>query len=93
MTRDPHSSLDVAWVGLGAMGLGMASHLLKVGHRVTGYDVWQPSMDKFSARNGNTAQSPREAAMGKEFFFCMTASAAQAEAVLFDEKCGAVECR
>ena len=82
--------LDVAFAGLGAMGFGMASHLVKVGHNVTGYDVWEPSMSKFEAAGGHVASSPREAAQGSDFFICMVANAEQAESVLFDHKNGAV---
>lgn len=71
--------------------MGMATHLAETGHDVTGFDVWQPSMEKFKSQGGVIATSPREAAKGKDFFICMVANAKQAESVLFDSENGAVQ--
>jgi 3-hydroxyisobutyrate dehydrogenase len=85
------SPLNIAFAGLGAMGFGMASHLLKLGHNVTGYDVYEPSLAKFREVGGQTASSPRQAAQGSDFLICMVANAQQAESVLFDSDNGAVQ--
>ncbi|KAF1981797.1 hypothetical protein K402DRAFT_398192 [Aulographum hederae CBS 113979] len=82
---------SVAFCGLGAMGFGMACNLQKNGYKVTGYDVWQPSMDRFVASGGSIATSPRDAAAGNSLLISMVANAQQAESVLFDEKTGAVQ--
>ena len=49
------------------MGYGMASHLLKSGFSVIGYNVYQPAMERLVAEGGQSAFTPREAAMGVEF--------------------------
>jgi hypothetical protein len=85
------SPLNIAFAGLGAMGFGMASHLVKLGHNVTGYDVYEPSLAKFREVGGRTASSPRQAAQGRDFLICMVANAQQAESVLFDSDNGAVQ--
>jgi 3-hydroxyisobutyrate dehydrogenase len=82
---------SVAFAGLGAMGFGMASHLLKKSYTVIGFDVYAPTLDKFRAVGGDTATSPREAAKGKSIFVCMVANSQQAESVLFDISNGAVQ--
>lgn len=83
--------LNVAFVGLGAMGLGMAAHLVKMGHNVTGYDVYQPCMERLKSAGGNTSLSPKDAATGSDFLICMVANSKQAESILFNEEEGAVQ--
>jgi 3-hydroxyisobutyrate dehydrogenase-like beta-hydroxyacid dehydrogenase len=87
----PTKALNIGFAGLGAMGFGMASHLVKLGHQVTGFDVYEPSLAKFKAAGGQTTTSPREAAEKADFFLCMVANSQQAESVLFDSKTGAVQ--
>ena len=78
----------VAFAGLGAMGFGMATNLLKCGFQVTGYDVYQPAMDRFVAEGGKSASTPSKAAEDVEFFVCMVVNAEQAGNVLFDTHTG-----
>jgi len=85
------TSTNVAFVGLGAMGFGMATHLLKAGCRVTGYDVYEPTCIRFQKAGGNISKSPQEAARGAEVFICMVANSQQADSVLFGSENGAVE--
>jgi 3-hydroxyisobutyrate dehydrogenase len=85
------SPLNIAFVGLGAMGFRMASHLVKLGHKVTGYDIYELSLAKFREMGGRTASSPRQAAQGSDFLICMAANAQQGESVLFDLDNGAVQ--
>lgn len=75
----------VGFVGLGAMGAGMATSLVKAGFDVWGYDVYEPSIQKFVAVGGKAraAVSPAEAAGGAEVLVLMVQTAAQAEDVLF----------
>ena len=82
---------NVAFAGLGAMGYGMALHLLKSGFDVIGYDVCQPAMDRFVAEGGQSAHTPQEAGKGVDFFICMVANFLQASLLLFDSDAGAVE--
>jgi 3-hydroxyisobutyrate dehydrogenase-like beta-hydroxyacid dehydrogenase len=87
----PQPTIKVAFAGLGAMGFGMATHLVKIGRGVNGFDVYEPSLSKFKEVGGQTSTSPRKAAKGAEFFICMVANSQQADSVLFDPKIGAVE--
>ena len=85
------TSNRVAFAGLGAMGFGMASHLVQTGHCVVGFDVNEPSLARFKEAGGQTSSSPREAARRAEFFICMVANSAQVDSVLFDSENGAVQ--
>ncbi|CAK7244697.1 MAG: hypothetical protein STHCBS139747_006242 [Sporothrix thermara] len=75
---------DVAFIGLGAMGFGMATHLVKQGYSVTGFDVWAPTLARFAEAGGKTATTPAAAVEGKPVCVCMVATAQQAQAVLVD---------
>ncbi|KAJ5098741.1 hypothetical protein N7532_005742 [Penicillium argentinense] len=75
----------VGFVGLGAMGFGMATHLVKQGYPVHGFDVFPASVDRFKAAGGIPALSLQESAKDKPHYVCMVASAPQAQTVLFGE--------
>lgn len=75
---------DIAFIGLGAMGFGMATHLIKQGYRVTGFDVYGPTLDRFKAEGGLAATTPAAAVKDKDFCVCMVATAQQAQAVLLE---------
>ncbi|KAI1398308.1 NAD binding domain of 6-phosphogluconate dehydrogenase-domain-containing protein [Hypoxylon fuscum] len=75
---------EISFIGLGAMGFGMATNLVKQGYKVTGFDVWQPTLEKFEAAGGSTATTPAEAVKDKEYCVCMVATAQQAQAVLIE---------
>jgi 3-hydroxyisobutyrate dehydrogenase len=81
----------IAFAGLGAMGFGMASHLVKMGYRVVGFDIHEPTLARFKEAGGRVSNSPRDAAQGADFFICMVASSQQANSVLFDSQNGAVQ--
>lgn len=82
---------EVGFIGLGAMGLGMASNLHSKPHyRVTGYDIYRPSADKFAAMGGLVCQSVREVAITSIFFICMVANEQQVDSILFDGETGAL---
>lgn len=74
----------IAFIGLGAMGFGMATNLIKQGYAVTGFDVWQPTLERFKEAGGQTASSPAETVDGKDFVVCMVATPQQAQSVLID---------
>jgi 3-hydroxyisobutyrate dehydrogenase len=84
-------SRRVAFAGLGAMGFGMASHLVKTSYHVAGFDVYEPSLTKFQEAGGQISRSPQEAAEEAEFFICMVANSQQVDSVLFDPKNGAAK--
>lgn len=74
----------VSFIGLGAMGFGMATHLIKEGYSVTGFDVWAPTLERFKQAGGSAAATPAEAVQDKHFCVCMVATAQQAQAVLWE---------
>jgi 3-hydroxyisobutyrate dehydrogenase len=70
--------MEVAWIGLGQMGLPSAKKVAAAGHRVRGYDVNPPARD--AAEGIALAASPREAANGCDLLCIAVFSDAQ----LFD---------
>lgn len=75
---------EIAFIGLGAMGFGMATHLVKQGYKVTGFDVYPPTLERFQVAGGLVATSPAGAVKDKQFCVCMVATAQQAQSVLLD---------
>ncbi|XP_044434580.1 uncharacterized protein [Triticum aestivum] len=73
----------IGFIGLGAMGFGMASHLLKSGFSVTAYDVYKPTLARFAALGGLTKDSPEEVSRDVEILIIMVANEVQAESVLY----------
>ncbi|KAI1812620.1 NAD binding domain of 6-phosphogluconate dehydrogenase-domain-containing protein [Poronia punctata] len=82
---------EIAFIGLGAMGFGMATHLVKQGYSVTGFDVWPPTLEKFRNAGGKTASSPAEAVRGRDYVICMVATSAQAQSVLLEGENAALD--
>jgi 3-hydroxyisobutyrate dehydrogenase-like beta-hydroxyacid dehydrogenase len=88
-------SLQVGWIGLGAMGSGMASvgpfvgltsdiqSLLSQGYPVKAYDVYAPSLDKAVSLGAVRCETPAAAASGVQVLALMVVNAAQVEDVLF----------
>lgn len=74
----------IAFIGLGAMGFGMATNLVKEGYSVTGFDVYGPTLERFSKQGGSVAKTPADAIADKPVCVCMVATAQQAQAVLLD---------
>ncbi|CAK7200659.1 hypothetical protein SEUCBS139899_003357 [Sporothrix eucalyptigena] len=81
---------NVGFIGLGAMGFGMASHLLKSGFKLRGFDVVAAQVAKLVDLGGIAAASPREAASDADILVVVVANAAQAESVFFSPEHGAV---
>ncbi|KAJ4313627.1 hypothetical protein N0V94_006850 [Neodidymelliopsis sp. IMI 364377] len=75
----------IGFCGLGAMGLGMATNLVKQGYSVTGFDVYPPSLEKFQKAGGIPSTSLSESAKDKPFYIVMVASAQQAQPALFSD--------
>jgi 3-hydroxyisobutyrate dehydrogenase-like beta-hydroxyacid dehydrogenase len=75
---------SVSFIGLGAMGFGMATNLLKEGYPVTGFDVYAPTLERFAQAGGKTATSPADAVRDTPICICMVATAQQAESVLLE---------
>lgn len=75
---------SVGFFGLGAMGSGMAKHLLKQGFSISGFDVYQPSVDKVVEAGGKGASTPAEVAKASDVMVVMVTSSSQVSTVLFD---------
>eukprot|EP00850_Spirogloea_muscicola_P008837 SM000048S16549 [mRNA] locus=s48:290297:303770:- [translate_table: standard] len=73
----------VAFIGLGAMGIGMASALLKAGLRTRGFDVFKPALDKFQALGGEVASNLATTVKGAQVVIIMVTSEDQVEQVLW----------
>ena len=61
----------IASIGLGHMGLGMATRLLSAGHEVTIYDPAAGSADALTTMGAMHASSPRDACEGAEAVLTM----------------------
>lgn len=75
----------IGFCGLGAMGFGMATHLVKQGYAVTGFDVYAPTLERFASAGGTPSTSLSESAKDKQYYICMVATAQQAEQALFGD--------
>jgi 3-hydroxyisobutyrate dehydrogenase-like beta-hydroxyacid dehydrogenase len=74
--------MDIGFVGLGNMGSGMASNLLKAGHGVTAYNRSQDKVDALAPRGARPARTVAEAC-GGEAVVSMLANDDAVEAVTF----------
>jgi 3-hydroxyisobutyrate dehydrogenase-like beta-hydroxyacid dehydrogenase len=77
--------MEVAFVGLGAMGAGIVARLLDAGHRVTGWNRTKARGDPLVEIGMRWADTPREAAAAAEVTFTMLTDASAVEAVLEGE--------
>src|SRR5882757_3814909 len=74
---------NMAVIGLGSMGFGMATSLRRAGFEVTGCDVAPDSVARFEKDGGKGAKTPAEAAKGAAIVVSVVVNAAQPEAILF----------
>jgi 3-hydroxyisobutyrate dehydrogenase-like beta-hydroxyacid dehydrogenase len=73
-----------AFVGLGVMGYPMAGHLVKHGHEVAVFNRTPAKAEAWAAEYGGRAcRTPREAAQGAEFVFCMVGDDPDVRAVVY----------
>lgn len=75
----------IGFVGLGAMGAGMAASLVKAGLQVRGCDTRAEAVAAFARQGGTAAKTPAEAAKGAGLLIVVVVNAEQAEAVLFGD--------
>ncbi len=75
----------VGFIGLGAMGTGMAQTLLEAGHAVQGFDVRQEAVDALAAAGGRGVDSVQDAAREVDVLLVMVLSAEQVTQVLFGQ--------
>lgn len=69
--------MKVAMIGVGAMGLAMADHLVQAGHRVFAYDVNPTALAQARDRGVETALSAAQAANGTDLAIIMVATDSQ----------------
>lgn len=75
---------NVAFIGLGAMGIAMANNILKGGYNVVGYDRDEARLALHSANGGKIASSPAEAAKDADIVITMLPIGAIVKSALFD---------
>ena len=74
---------QIAVIGLGSMGFGMATSLKRKGFEVTGCDVSADPVRRFVEEGGKSARTPAEAAKAADIVISVVLNAAQTEAILF----------
>jgi 3-hydroxyisobutyrate dehydrogenase/putative dehydrogenase len=75
----------VGWVGLGAMGLPMASTVARAGHTLSAYDIDPARAESLTDDGGTAAVSIAEAASGADVLVLMVATPDQVDGVLFGD--------
>lgn len=80
----------IAFIGLGAMGGGMAARLLESGAHVTVYNRTRAKGEELAEKGAVLADTPAEAATGAEVVFLSLATSEVVETLLFGEN-GVVE--
>ena len=75
---------NIAVFGLGAMGYGVASSVLRAGHTTYGFDVVPAQMERFQA-DGGAAGTVADIASSLDAVVTVVLNAAQTEAVLFGD--------
>jgi len=75
--------MQVAVIGLGSMGFGMASSLARAGLAVTAFDMRPEVVARFAAEHGKGAASPAAAAAGADAVVTVVVNADQTNEVLF----------
>jgi len=73
----------IGFIGLGAMGTGMAARLVHAGFEVRGFDVRAEAVRRLASAGGRAAASAAEAAADADLCIVMVATAEQADAALF----------
>ncbi|KAL2422588.1 hypothetical protein ABEF91_004915 [Exophiala dermatitidis] len=88
---------QVGFIGLGAMGFAMSTHLVRTGFPVRGYDIYGPTLERWQKTcneipnsRATTATSPAEAVKDAPVVCLMVANHHHVHSALFDEKVGAV---
>jgi len=76
-------TLQIGFIGLGAMGMGMAKSLLRAGFTVQGYDINPAAVTAFTEVGGRGATTVAEAANGADLLNVVVLNADQVTDVLF----------
>jgi 3-hydroxyisobutyrate dehydrogenase len=75
----------IGFIGLGNMGAPMAANLLKVQHRVTGFDIVRNAIDTLATKGGGPAKSVAEAAAAGDIVITMLPAGPQVRSVYLGE--------
>jgi 3-hydroxyisobutyrate dehydrogenase-like beta-hydroxyacid dehydrogenase len=82
---------EVAFLGLGVMGDGMARRLIDSNFKLRVFDVAESSLAPFRQLDCRVAGSAREAAAGAQAVICMLPDVAHVETALFGPEGACVE--
>jgi 3-hydroxyisobutyrate dehydrogenase-like beta-hydroxyacid dehydrogenase len=82
--------MKIGFIGLGSMGLPMATNLLSAGHDLKVYNRTRSRADPLAKQGARVAESPKEAATGVEVLISMLADDSAVEGVMFGDQ-GAIE--
>ncbi|KAI7986264.1 L-threonate dehydrogenase [Camellia lanceoleosa] len=85
ITTESKSINRIGFIGLGAMGFGMATHLLRSNFCVIAYDVYKPTLSRFANEGGLIGSSPAEVSKDVDVLVIMVTNEAQAESVLYGD--------
>lgn len=94
----------IAFLGLGAMGFAMSTHLVRSGLQVTGFDIYPPTLERWTrtcqavradenpAAKFSSTMSPAEAVAAPyvNLVILMVATHQHVESALFDAEIGAI---
>jgi 3-hydroxyisobutyrate dehydrogenase-like beta-hydroxyacid dehydrogenase len=75
--------MNVAFIGLGRMGTGMARNLLRAGHQVAVYNRRREEAERFAGEGARVAGSPADAARDAEAVLTMVSDDRAVEEVVF----------
>jgi len=91
MTTKAKNSSSIGLIGLGAMGLGMASSLRRSGYALNVCDARFEVAENFALAGGNAYKTPAELAKVSDIIISVVVNAEQTETVLFGEHGAASE--
>jgi 3-hydroxyisobutyrate dehydrogenase len=75
----------IGFIGLGNMGTPMAANLVKVGHRVTGFDLVSEAVERLAVKGGSAAASAAAAVGAGEIVITMLPAGPQVRSVYLGE--------
>lgn len=78
-------NLAVGWIGLGVMGLPMATHLLDAGFQLTVYNRTKSKAEPILQAGAEWADTPRDVALSSDIVFSIVGYPADVETVLTGE--------
>src|SRR3954453_701971 len=81
-SRRSEQMSNIAWIGLGHMGVPMSRNMVQAGHTVRGVDIAEPAREAARANGVNVVGSIAEAVRDAEAVFTMLQSGAVVEEVL-----------